>query len=192
MRALAYLRVEVGRIFRTPLAWAILILTVCTPLLGHQWPIFAAGGTMNADFIANPVLACGLVGGLLYGVLTALQLDKVHQSKVSVLTDAIVSPVTMGFCRTAAVAVSALCAIAMAALLHLPYTMAQVGRVFDMSLYLGAYFILALPTLLFSILIVSAAYHIAGRVDVSVVVLIVAMLASSQTPRSSGSQNRRL
>ena len=57
--------------------------------------------------------------------------------------------------------------------------MARGGRVCDMSLDRGAYFILALPTLLFAILSVAAAYHIAGGVDVGVVVRIVAMRASN-------------
>ena len=67
---------------------------------------------MLSLFLANPSLAGGAAGGILFGLLTVYELDKAGRSRVEVLTDAAVSPLTTALARLLALTAAALLTLA--------------------------------------------------------------------------------
>ena len=58
-----------------------------------------AADTMLSMYLADPALAGGVVGGILFGLLTVYELDRTERSRVGMLMDAAVSPPTMALVR---------------------------------------------------------------------------------------------
>ena len=62
---------------------------------------------MLSMYLANPALAGGAAGGILFGLLTVYELDRAGRSRVEVLTDAVVSPLAAALVRLPALLAAA-------------------------------------------------------------------------------------
>ena len=67
---------------------------------------------MLSLYLANPAMAGGVVGGILFGLLTIFELDRACRSRADVLTDAAVSPLTMALARLLALLTAAVLTVA--------------------------------------------------------------------------------
>ncbi len=125
-------------------------------------------------YLANPALAGGAVGGILFGLLTVFELDRAGRSRMEVLMDAAVSPLTMALVRLLALMAAAVLALLLTMLVWFPISRGLIGSVFDRDglralaylLFMG----LALPL---AILAAAAAYQFTRRADLSLVLFAV-------------------
>ena len=135
---------------------------------------------MLSMYLANPALAGGAAGGILFGLLTVYELDRAGRSRVEVLTNAVVSPLAAALVRLPALLAAAGLALVLTMLVWLPISCGLIGSIFDGGDYVPAYLLfmgLALPL---SILAASAAYQYTRRADLSLV-LFAAFAALSLT-----------
>ena len=180
MKLLRLFPLELGRLLRSRLTWLIVLLTVISPAAGLVLYKPATAGTMLSMYLANPALAGGAAGGILFGLLTVYELDRTGRSRVEVLTDAVVSPLAAALVRLSALLAAAGLALGLTMLVWLPISWRLIGSVFDGGDYVPAYLLfmgLALPL---SILAASAAYQYTRRADLSLV-LFAAFAALSLT-----------
>ena len=171
---------ELGRLLRSRLTWLMMALTVLSPVLGLVLYKPATASTMNTLYLANPAMAGGVAGGILFGALTVYELDRVSRSRADVLMDAAVSPLTMALTRLLALLAAAVGTLALTMLVWLPVSAGLIGSVFsgvDYALAYGLLMGLALPL---SILAAGAAYQFTRRADLSLV-LFAAFAALSLT-----------
>ena len=87
MKFSSLFRVELGRLFRSRLTWAVLGITAAAPAVGFTF-YCPLSGSLNSTALANPALGGSLAGALVFALLTVLELDRVHSSHTDVLTDA--------------------------------------------------------------------------------------------------------
>ena len=167
---------ELGRLLRGRLTWLVLALTALSPAAGLTVLRFTASETMLSRCVADPAMAAGVLGGLLFALLTLWDSARVPRSRVEVLTDAAVSPLTAALARLAALLVTAALALVLTTLAWLPWTAYTVGSVFDGLDYLLAYGILMGLALPLCILLAGAAWQFTRRFDLSLV--LVAVLAA--------------
>ena len=160
---------ELGRLLRSRLTWLVMLLTVLGPVAGlHLYQ--PAVSTMNSLYLANPVIAGGIAGGILFGLLAILELDRACRSRVDVLVDAVVSPLTAALTRLSALLTTAVLTTTLTMLVWLPISAGLIGAVFDMVDYVLAYLLfmgLALPL---GVLAAASAYQFTRRADLSLVV----------------------
>ena len=78
---------ELGRLLKSRLTWLVLLLTVLSPAAGLVLYRPAAASTMLSTYLANPALAGGVVGGVLFGLLAVYELDRTERGRVSLLVD---------------------------------------------------------------------------------------------------------
>ena len=71
-------------------------------------------------YLANPALAGGAAGGILFGLLTVYELDRAGRSRVEVLTNAVVSPLAAALVRLPALLAAAGLALVLTMLVWLP------------------------------------------------------------------------
>ena len=164
---------ELGRLLRTRTTWLAALLTVLSPLAGLFLYRPAASTTLSAC-LANPALAGGVAGGILFALLTLYEWDRVRRGRMEVLIDAVLSPLTAALLRLLAMLTAAALALGAAMLAWLPYTLAAAGAVFDGMTYVLCYLLfmgLALPL---SILIAASAYQFTRRFDLSAVLFAAA------------------
>ena len=135
---------------------------------------------MLSLYLANPAIAGGVVGGILFGLLTIFELDRVSRSRADVLMDAAVSPLAMALVRLLALLAAAVVTVALTMLVWLPISMHLIGSVFGGLDYVLAYLLLMGLALPLSILAAAAAYQFTRRVDLSLV-LFAAFAALSLT-----------
>ena len=83
---------ELGRLLKSRLTWLVLLLTVLSPAAGLVLYRPAAASTMLSTYLANPALAGGVVGGVLFGLLAVYELDRTERGRFSLLVDGAVSP----------------------------------------------------------------------------------------------------
>ena len=160
---------ELGRLLKSRLTWLVMLLVAVSPAAGLVWYKPASAETMLSMYLANPALAGGVAGGILFGLLTLYELDRTGRSRVDVLVDAAVSPLTMAFLRLLSLAVVSVLTLALTLLVWLPICWGLIGAVFDMGDYVPAWLLfmgLALPL---GILAVSSAWQFTGRADLSLV-----------------------
>lgn len=74
---------ELGRLLKSRLTWLVLLLTVLSPAAGLVLYRPAAASTMLSTYLANPALAGGVVGGVLFGLLAVYELDRTERGRVS-------------------------------------------------------------------------------------------------------------
>ena len=160
---------ELGRLLRSRLTWLVMLLTVLGPVAGlHLYQ--PAVSTMNSLYLANPAIAGGIAGGILFGLLAILELDRACRSRVDVLVDAVVSPLTAALTRLSALLTTAVLTTTLTMLVWLPISAGLIGAVFDMVDYVLAYLLfmgLALPL---GVLAAASAYQFTRRADLSLVV----------------------
>ena len=169
MKTLKLFPLELGRLLQSHLTWLIVLLTVLSPAAGLVLYRPATATTMLSLYLANPAMAGGVMGGVLFGVLTVYELDRVSRSRADVLMDAAVSPLTMALTRLLALLAAAVGTLALTMLVWLPVSAGLIGSVFsgvDYALAYGLLMGLALPL---SILAAGAAYQFTRRADLSLV-----------------------
>lgn len=180
MKTLRLFRLELGRLFRSWPARLVFGLTALSPVV---WLLLyrmlgtslsdTINSTMNDLYIAYPAITGGIAGAVLFAVLTILQLDAPHKFQVTAITDAMVSPLTQALVRLLALLSAAVVTQAAAILLWLPYTVYRVGAVFDGGVYLLAYVVLMLPSLLLAVLFSASMYQFTRRADLSLVAFLI-------------------
>ena len=171
---------ELGRLLRSRLTWLMVALTLFSPVLGLALYKPATSTTMLSMYLANPAMAGGVAGAILFGLLTILELDRACRNRVDILTDAVVSPLTTALTRLLALLTGAVLTAGLTMLVWLPISAGLIGAVFDGVDYLLAYLLflgLALPL---GILAAAAAYQFTRRADLSIV-LFIAFCALSLT-----------
>ena len=180
MKTLKLFPLELGRLLQSRLTWLTVLLTVLSPAAGLVLYRPATATTMLSLYLANPAMAGGVMGGVLFGALTVYELDRVSRSRADVLMDAAVSPLTMALTRPLALLAAAVGTLALTMLVWLPVSAGLIGSVFsgvDYALAYGLLMGLALPL---SILAAGAAYQFTRRADLSLV-LFAAFAALSLT-----------
>ena len=151
------------------MTWLVMLLTVLGPVVG-LYLYQSAVSTMNSLYLANPAIAGGIAGGILFGLLAILELDRACRSRVDVLVDAVVSPLTAALTRLSALLTTAVLTTTLTMLVWLPISAGLIGAVFDMVDYVLAYLLfmgLALPL---GVLAAASAYQFTRRADLSLVV----------------------
>lgn len=169
MKTLRLFPLELGRLLRSRLTWLVMLLTVLGPVVG-LYLYQSAVSTMNSLYLANPAIAGGIAGGILFGLLAILELDRACRSRVDVLVDAVVSPLTAALTRLSALLTTAVLTTTLTMLVWLPISAGLIGAVFDMVDYVLAYLLfmgLALPL---GVLAAASAYQFTRRADLSLVV----------------------
>lgn len=169
MKTLRLFPLELGRLLRSRLIWLVMLLTVLGPVVG-LYLYQSAVSTMNSLYLANPAIAGGIAGGILFGLLAILELDRACRSRVDVLVDAVVSPLTAALTRLSALLTTAVLTTTLTMLVWLPISAGLIGAVFDMVDYVLAYLLfmgLALPL---GVLAAASAYQFTRRADLSLVV----------------------
>lgn len=169
MKTLRLFPLELGRLLRIRLTWLVMLLTVLGPVVG-LYLYQSAVSTMNSLYLANPAIAGGIAGGILFGLLAILELDRACRSRVDVLVDAVVSPLTAALTRLSALLTTAVLTTTLTMLVWLPISAGLIGAVFDMVDYVLAYLLfmgLALPL---GVLAAASAYQFTRRADLSLVV----------------------
>lgn len=180
MRTLKLFPLELGRLLRSRLTWLIVLLSVVSPTLGLVLYKPDTASTMLSMYLANPALTGGVAGGILFGLLTVFELDRANRSRVDILIDAVVSPLSTALVRLCSLAVTALLTLGITMLVWLPISRVLIGSVFDGLDYFLAYLLfmgLAMPL---GILAAASAYQFTRRTDLSIV-LFAALAALSLT-----------
>ena len=157
------LSLEFSRLFREPFTWLILFLTLLSPAVGLFWYQPLSTDTSLSLYLANPALAGGTAGGILFGILTIYELDRPRRMEMESLMDAVVAPQTMALLRLLALMGAALIAAASAAVLWLPLCRLQVGSVFRWQDYVLACTLLMGASFPLAILAAAAAFQFTGR-----------------------------
>lgn len=165
-------RVELRRLLLSKTVWIITVLCLFAPLPGYLLPYFSDSRTMSGRYIANPVLAGTMIGAVLWAILTIMEADRLHRSGVSVLADAVASPVSLSTARTLALLTIAMLVTAVTALVWLPYTAVKIAYLFSAEFYCANFVILMLPTWWISILFADALYRITRHVGLSVMLYV--------------------
>lgn len=119
---------ELTRLLRGRLTWLAAALTVLSPLAGLTVYRSASADTMQSLYVANPALAGGVLGGLLFALLTLCDCARTSRCRVEVLCDAAVSPLTAALARLMALLGTAALTLALTLLAWLPWTAHTVGR----------------------------------------------------------------
>ena len=148
MKLLRLFPLELGRLLHSRMTWLIVLLTVISPAVGLVLYKPAIASTMLSMYLANPALAGGAAGGILFGLLTVYELDRAGRSRVEVLTNAVVSPLAAALVRLPALLAAAGLALVLTMLVWLPISCGLIGSIFDGGDYVLAYLLfmgLALP-----------------------------------------------
>ena len=113
-----------------------------------------------------------MAGAILFGLLAIFELNRACRSRVDILTDAVVSPLTTALTRLLALLTAAVLTIAVTMLAWFPISAGLIGSVFNGVNYALAYLLfmgLALPL---GILAAAAAYQFTRRADLSIILFI--------------------
>ena len=107
MKTIRLFPLELKRLLQSRLTWLMMALTVLSPVLGLVLYKPATSTTMLSMYLANPAIAGGVAGAILFGLLTIFELDRACRSRVDILTDAVVSPLTTALTRLLALLTAA-------------------------------------------------------------------------------------
>ena len=160
---------ELSRLFREPLAWLIFFLTLLSPAAGLLWYHPLSADTSLSRYLADPALAGGAAGGILFGILTIYELDRPVQNGMEALMDAAASPRTMALLRLLALMGAALITTAAAAVFWLPLCRFQTGPVFRWQDYMLACLLLMGSAFPLAILAAAAAYQFTWKANLALV-----------------------
>ena len=180
MKTMRLFPLELRRLLQSRLTWLIMALTVLSPVLGLVLYKPATSTTMLSMYLANPAIAGGVAGAILFGLLTIFELDRARRSRVDILTDAVVSPLTTALTRLLALLTAAVLTAGITMLVWLPISAGLIGSVFTGVNFLLAYLLLMGLALPLGILAAAAAYQFTRRADLSIV-LFIAFCALSLT-----------
>ena len=180
MKTMRLFPLELQRLLQSRLTWLIMALTVLSPVLGLVFYKPATSTTMLSMYLANPAIAGGVAGAILFGLLAIFELDRARRSRVDILTDAVVSPLTTALTRLLALLTAAVLTVGLTMLVWLPISAGLIGSVFTGANYVLAYLLLMGLALPLGILAAAAAYQFTRRTDLSIV-LFIAFCALSLT-----------
>ena len=180
MKTMRLFPLELQRLLQSRLTWLIMALTVLSPVLGLVFYKPATSTTMLSMYLANPAIAGGVAGAILFGLLAIFELDRARRSRVDILTDAVVSPLTTALTRLLALLTAAVLTAGLTMLVWLPISAGLIGSVFTGANYVLAYLLLMGLALPLGILAAAAAYQFTRRADLSIV-LFIALCALSIT-----------
>ena len=180
MKTMRLFPLELRRLLQSRLTWLIMALTVLSPVLGLVFYKPATSTTMLSMYLANPAIAGGVAGAILFGLLAIFELDRARRSRVDILTDAVVSPLTTALTRLLALLTAAVLTVGLTMLVWLPISAGLIGSVFTGVNFLLAYLLLMGLALPLGILAAAAAYQFTRRADLSMV-LFIAFCALSLT-----------
>ena len=180
MKTMRLFPLELRRLLQSRLTWLIMALTVLSPVLGLVLYKPATSTTMLSMYLANPAIAGGAAGAILFGLLAIFELDRARRSRVDILTDAVVSPLTTALTRLLALLTAAVLTAGLTMLVWLPISTGLIGSVFTGVNFLLAYLLLMGLALPLGILAAAAAYQFTRRADLSMV-LFIAFCALSLT-----------
>ena len=180
MKTMRLFPLELRRLLQSRLTWLILLLTVLSPVLGLVLYKPATSTTMLSMYLANPAITGGVAGAILFGLLAIFGLDRARRSRVDILTDAVVSPLTTALTRLLALLTAAVLTAGLTMLVWLPISAGLIGSVFTGANYVLAYLLLMGLALPLGILAAAAAYQFTRRADLSIV-LFIAFCALSLT-----------
>ncbi len=180
MKTMRLFPLELRRLLQSRLTWLIMALTVLSPVLGLVLYKPATSTTMLSVYLANPAMAGGVAGAILFGLLAIFELDRARRSRVDILTDAMVSPLTTALTRLLALLTAAVLTAGLTMLVWLPISAGLIGSVFTGANYVLAYLLLMGLALPLGILAAAAAYQFTRRADLSIV-LFIAFCALSLT-----------
>ena len=178
MNASSLFRVEFGRLMRNRLAWLAAALTALAPIAGYSFYHPTFGDSMGALYLANPMLTGGIAGTLLFALLILAALDQPARSGTAALIETIIPPVKMHAIRLLAVLSLAVLTSLTVGILYLPYTMWKLNIVFSFSDYWLAVLLFLLSGPVMGTLAAAMAIQITGRLDVSVLALLAAVIFS--------------
>ncbi len=178
MNFFGYLRVELRRMLHSPFAGIIFLLSVIAPAAGYNIFHLASRIIKSSAYIANPALAGATFGAVLFAILTLFEQDRVHRHKTAVITDCIVSPVTLDTVRVVSLLLTAIFSGILTSVLYLPYTVIKLGVVFRLSLYLECIWLITVPAYIISIMTVAAFYQIIRRIDISFLLFLIFSISS--------------
>ena len=180
MKTMRLFPLELRRLLQSRLTWLIMALTVLSPVLGLVLYKPATSTTMLSMYLANPAITGGVAGAILFGLLAIFELDRARRSRVDILTDAVVSPLTTALTRLLALLTAAVLTVGLTMLVWLPISAGLIGSVFTGANYVLAYLLLMGLALPLGILAAAAAYQFTRRTDLSIV-LFIAFCALSIT-----------
>ena len=180
MKTMRLFPLELRRLLQSRLTWLIMALTVLSPVLGLVLYKPATSTTMLSMYLANPAIAGGAAGAILFGLLAIFELDRARRSRMDILTDSVVSPLTTALTRLLALLTAAVLTAGLTMLVWLPISAGLIGSVFTGVNFLLAYLLLMGLALPLGILAAAAAYQFTRRADLSIV-LFIAFCALSIT-----------
>ena len=180
MKTMRLFPLELRRLLQSRLTWLIMALTVLSPVLGLVLYKPATSTTMLSMYLANPAITGGVAGAILFGLLAIFELDRARRSRVDILTDAVVSPLTTALTRLLTLLTAAVLTAGLTMLVWLPISAGLIGSVFTGVNFLLAYLLLMGLALPLGILAAAAAYQFTRRADLSMV-LFIAFCALSLT-----------
>ena len=169
MNTLRLCFLELCRLLACRLTWLVIALTLLSPLSGLWFFRPASAGTMLSMYLANPAIAGGAAGGILFGLFTVYELDRGVRSRVNLLTDAVIPAPRMALIHLWALSAAALLALCLTMAVWLPVSRALIGSVFDIEDFALAYLLFMGPALLLAILAAAAFWQFSGRADLSLV-----------------------
>ena len=164
---------ELGRLLKNRLTWLIALLTILSPAAGLTLYRPAEADTMMSMYLANPSLAGGAAGAILFGLLTVYELDRAGRSRADVLLDAAVSPLTMALVRLLSMIAAAVWTLAAAMLVWFPVSKKLIGSVLGATDFVLAYALFMGLAMALGILAASSAFLLTRRADLASVLLIV-------------------
>ena len=173
MKATRLFPFEWMRLVRSRLTLAVMGLTLLSPAAGLFLYRRATAGTMTSAYLANPSIAGGAAGAVLFGLLAIFEADRAARSRMEALLDAAVSPLAAALARVLALLAVSATAFFLTALAWLPFCLWRIGPVLDAKNYLPAWLLfmgLALPL---GILAASAAYQFTHRLDLSAALFVL-------------------
>ena len=180
MKTMRLFPLELSRLLQSRPTWLIITLTVLSPVAGLVHYKRTASATMLSVYLANPAIAGGVAGAICFGLLTVFELDRACRSRVDVLMNTVVSPLTTALTRLLALMTAAVLTMILTMLVWLPVSAGLIGSVFSSMNYGLAYLLfmgLALPL---GILAAASAFQFTCRADLSIV-LFIALCALSLT-----------
>lgn len=173
-------RLELARLLKSRWTWLTIVMTMVSPVVGLTLyrPLFSTSSTeyittMTGIHMANPALAGGLVGAVLFAVFTIWELSRVERSGIGALVEAVCSPMVLAFIRLAAILCVSIVAQGLTMLAWLPYTLDAVGAVFDGPSYIMVYLIFMYGALPLAVLSAATAWQFTQRFNLSVILFAV-------------------
>lgn len=167
---------EWKRLFKKRITWLCVIVTILSPLAGLTLyrPLVSTSTTdyvttMLGIHLANPALAGGVVGSILFALLTVTELHYTHRNQMDILINTIISPLTAAIIKLMVLLCTAVITQAITMLIWLPYTIYMTGSVFDGKTYVMAYLLFMFAALPLAILFTAAIYQITERFDLSLI-----------------------